>query len=71
LTINALFYEITGVNEKGFTGQVLDFVGGVEDVKNNVINTVGNPIDRFDEDPLRKIRAIRFAAKMGSVIPGS
>jgi len=69
LTINALFYEITGIAENGFEGDVLDFVGGVNDVKNNVINTVGNPTDRFDEDPLRKIRAIRFAAKMGSKIP--
>ena len=40
-----------------------------ESLKNNVINTVGNAQDRFDEDPLRKIRAIRFAAKMGAKIP--
>jgi len=69
LTINALFYNIIGLAEGGFNGQVIDYVGGVEDIKNNVINTVGDPYDRFNEDPLRKIRAIRFASKMGSKIP--
>jgi tRNA nucleotidyltransferase/poly(A) polymerase len=69
LTINALFYEITGITDNGFTGIVHDLVGGVEDIKNNVVNTVGDPADRFSEDPLRKIRAIRFAAKMNSKIP--
>lgn len=69
LTINALFFEIGEMTPKGFAGEVIDYVGGVEDIKNNVINTVGNAKDRFDDDPLRKIRAIRFAAKMGSNIP--
>lgn len=69
LTINALFYDIASVTESGFTGEVIDYVGGMEDIKNNVVNTVGDPKERFNEDPLRKIRAIRFAAKMGSAIP--
>jgi len=69
LTINALFYDIFGITQNGFTGEVVDYVGGMEDIKNNVVNTVGDPRDRFNEDPLRKIRAIRFAAKMGSEIP--
>jgi len=69
LTINALFYDINDLTESGFSGEVVDFVGGMEDIKNNVVNTVGDPRDRFSEDPLRKIRAIRFAAKMGSTIP--
>jgi tRNA nucleotidyltransferase/poly(A) polymerase len=69
LTINALFYDINDLTESGFSGEVVDFVGGMEDIKNNVVNTVGDPKDRFSEDPLRKIRAIRFAAKMGSEIP--
>ena len=69
LTINALYYEITGINDKGFVGIVHDLVGGVSDIKNNIINTVGNPEDRFAEDPLRKIRAVRFAAVMDSEIP--
>jgi len=71
LTINALYYEITGVNDKGFIGIVHDLVGGVNDLKTNSINTVGNPEDRFAEDPLRKIRAVRFAAVMGSEIPNN
>lgn len=69
LTINALFYDIEEITENGFSGKVIDYVGGVEDIKNNVVNTVGDPRERFSEDPLRKIRAIRFAAKMGSSIP--
>lgn len=69
LTINSLFYNITELTEEGFSGEVIDYVGGIEDIKNNVINTVGNPEDRFNDDPLRKIRAVRFAAVMGSKIP--
>ena len=59
LTINALFYDID-------TGEVVDLVGGVEDIKNGVVRTVGNPEDRFKEDKLRVMRAIRFAGRFGS-----
>jgi tRNA nucleotidyltransferase/poly(A) polymerase len=59
LTINALFYDID-------TGEVVDLVGGVEDLKNGVVRTVGNPEDRFGEDRLRILRAIRFAGRFGS-----
>ena len=59
LTINALFYDIA-------TGEVVDLVGGVEDLKNGVIKTVGAPEERFGEDRLRILRAIRFAARFGS-----
>lgn len=59
LTINALFYDIQ-------KHEVVDLVGGIEDLKNNKIRTVGNPKDRFDEDPLRKLRAVRFMARMGA-----
>lgn len=59
LTINALFYDIA-------TGEIVDLVGGVDDIKNNVIRTVGEPEDRFEEDRLRILRAIRFAARVGS-----
>lgn len=55
-TINALF-------ENPITGEVLDFVGGVEDLKNGVLRTVGNPADRFSEDALRVLRLARFAAR--------
>jgi tRNA nucleotidyltransferase/poly(A) polymerase len=59
LTINALFYDID-------TGEVVDLVGGVEDLKNGVVRTVGNASDRFGEDRLRIMRAIRFAGRFGS-----
>lgn len=53
LTINALYYDID--DEK-----IIDFHGGVDDIKNGKIRTVGNPEERFYEDRLRIMRAIRF-----------
>ena len=61
LTINALFYDI----EKG---EIVDLVGGLQDLKYGIIRTVGDPDKRFEEDPLRKLRVIRFAARMGNEI---
>lgn len=59
LTINALFFDID-------TGEIVDLVGGIEDLKNGIVRTVGNPEDRFGEDRLRILRAIRFAARFGN-----
>ena len=59
LTINALFYDIG-------TGEVVDYVGGLRDIETGVVRTVGNPADRFDEDKLRVLRAVRFAGRVGS-----
>jgi tRNA nucleotidyltransferase/poly(A) polymerase len=59
LTINALFYDID-------TGEVVDLVGGIDDLKNGVVRTVGAAEDRFGEDRLRILRAIRFAGRFGS-----
>jgi tRNA nucleotidyltransferase/poly(A) polymerase len=59
LTINALFFDID-------TNEVVDLVGGIEDLKNGVVRTVGAPEDRFGEDRLRILRAIRFAARFGN-----
>lgn len=59
LTINALFYDID-------TFEIVDLVGGVEDLKNGVVRTVGAAEDRFGEDRLRILRAIRFAGRFGS-----
>lgn len=59
LTINALFYDID-------TKEVIDLVGGINDLKNGIVRTVGNPEDRFGEDRLRILRAIRFAGRFGS-----
>jgi tRNA nucleotidyltransferase (CCA-adding enzyme) len=60
-TQNALFYDI-GKKE------IIDLVGGVEDIKNNIIRAVGKPEERFKEDRLRIIRAIRFSARSNSKI---
>lgn len=57
LTCNALYYDID-------TNEVVDLVGGVEDIKNGVVRTVGNPADRFKEDPIRIMRFIRFLSKI-------
>ncbi|MEI6880336.1 MAG: CCA tRNA nucleotidyltransferase [Bacteroidota bacterium] len=59
LTINALFYDID-------THEIVDLVGGVEDIKNGIVRTVGAPEDRFGEDRLRILRAIRFAGRFGN-----
>lgn len=59
LTINALFYDID-------TNEIVDLVGGISDLKNGIVRTVGNPEDRFGEDRLRILRAIRFAGRFGS-----
>jgi tRNA nucleotidyltransferase/poly(A) polymerase len=61
LTVNALFYDID-------SGEVVDLVGGLDDIKNNIVRAVGDPVERFDEDRLRILRAIRFAGRMGSEI---
>jgi len=61
LTINALFYDLD-------RNEIVDLVGGISDLKNKQIRTVGNPTERFDEDPLRKLRALRFAGLLKGTI---
>ena len=56
-TINGLFYD-------PFEKKVHDFVGGVEDLKKKVIRAIGNPKERFEEDKLRLLRAVRFASSL-------
>jgi tRNA nucleotidyltransferase (CCA-adding enzyme) len=51
-----------------FVGDVIDFFGGLEDLKNKIIRFVGNPDERIKEDAVRIIRAARFAAKIGGKI---
>lgn len=46
-------------------GSILDFVGGQEDLKARLIRAVGNATERFEEDALRMMRAVRFAVKLG------
>jgi poly(A) polymerase len=57
LRINALFYDVE-------RRQVIDFVGGIPDVQDRVVRTIGDPEVRFREDPVRMIRAIKFAARL-------
>lgn len=56
-TVNGLFMD-------PFTGQVTDFVGGLDDIKARVIRTIGEPVERFAEDHLRMLRAVRFTASL-------
>ena len=59
LTVNALFYDMDA-------GEVVDYVGGLADIQNKRIRAVGDPAERFAEDKLRILRAVRFAARLGS-----
>lgn len=57
-TINGLFYDISSFS-------IIDYVGGIDDLRIGVIRTIGNPDERFREDPVRMLRAIRHAARTG------
>lgn len=57
-TINALL-------EDPFTGEVVDHVGGLADLRARLIRAIGDPHERFAEDHLRMLRAVRFAAELG------
>ena len=57
-TINALFYEVDAA-------RVVDHVGGKTDLAARLVHTIGKPDVRMREDPVRILRAIRFAAKCG------
>jgi len=61
LTINALFYDIKNK-------QIIDLVGGIDDIKNGIIRAVGDASQRFIEDRLRILRIFRFAARTGGKI---
>ena len=57
-TINALFYD-------PFRERVIDYVNGMADIKAGIIRAIGSAHERFAEDHLRMLRAIRFAAVLG------
>jgi poly(A) polymerase len=57
-TINALLYDI-----KKFS--IVDYVNGLEDLNHGLLRLIGDPATRYREDPVRILRAIRFAAKLG------
>ncbi|MGK9065565.1 polynucleotide adenylyltransferase PcnB [Stutzerimonas chloritidismutans] len=56
-TINALYYDPS-------TERVLDHTHGVHDIRNRLIRLIGDPEQRYQEDPVRMLRAVRFAAKL-------
>ncbi len=58
LTINALFYELS-------TFSIIDYVGGMQDLQSKTIRIIGDPEVRFQEDPVRMLRAVRHAARAG------
>ena len=64
-TANALYYAIADFS-------VRDYTGGFEDVQNRVMRLIGDPETRYREDPVRMLRAVRLAAKLGfSIEPGT
>jgi poly(A) polymerase len=58
ITINGLFYNIANFS-------IIDYVGGMADLSTRVIRTIGDPDERFQQDPVRMIRVIRHAARTG------
>jgi poly(A) polymerase len=56
-TINGLFYEVERFS-------IIDHVGGLSDIQNRLIRCIGDPGIRFREDPVRMIRAVRFASRL-------
>jgi poly(A) polymerase len=58
ITINGLFYDPV-------IDAVVDYVGGVEDLAARTVRVIGNPAERFREDPVRIWRVIRYAARLG------
>ncbi|PIE24495.1 MAG: poly(A) polymerase [Planctomycetota bacterium] len=56
-TINALFYDPS-------RDQILDFVGGMADIERGLLRTIGDPLVRIKEDPVRILRAIKFASRL-------
>jgi len=60
-TINALYYDPA-------TEEVIDYHGGMADLKKRVLRMIGDPEERYREDPVRMLRAVRLAAKLGLTI---
>lgn len=60
-TINALYYNIEDFS-------VVDYAGGMADLQSGVLRLLGDPVTRYREDPVRMLRAVRFAAKLGFMI---
>lgn len=61
ITINGLFYNIADFS-------LIDYVGGIRDLKDQVIRAIGNPDEKFKQDPVRMVRVIRHAGRTGFTI---
>ena len=57
-TINSLYYDISDFS-------VVDYTGGIADLENGLLRIIGDARERYQEDPVRMLRAVRFAAKLG------
>ncbi|AUB82592.1 polynucleotide adenylyltransferase PcnB [Candidatus Thiodictyon syntrophicum] len=57
-TINALYYDISNFS-------LIDYTGGLDDIRTGQLRLIGDPEQRYREDPVRMLRAIRFACKLG------
>ncbi len=60
-TVNGLYYNIADFS-------IIDYVGGMQDIKTRTLRIIGNPEQRYQEDPVRIIRAIRFMGKLNLTI---
>jgi poly(A) polymerase len=56
-TVNALFYDIA-------TFSIIDYVNGLADLRSRVIRSIGDPVERFHEDPVRMLRAVVLAVRL-------
>jgi poly(A) polymerase len=57
-TMNALFYDISSFS-------IIDYTGGLEDINARLVRCIGDPNERFQEDPVRMLRAVAMAARLG------
>ncbi len=65
-------FTVNGILHDPFSGTHLDYVGGVDDVRRGILRAIGDPHQRFREDRLRMLRAVRLAASLGFEIePGT
>lgn len=58
-------FTINGLFSHPLTGEIIDYVGGVRDLKKGVVRCIGLPEERFREDALRLLRGVRFASRLG------
>ena len=58
-TVNALYMDLVG------TRGIIDYTGGIQDLKDGIVRTVGDPEERFEEDPVRMLRALKLVGQHG------